>query len=76
MPLSGYISDSGVLSDSGKDIKTEADKAAEEIVLNALQSTDYAILSEESGLSIQTRSFLLFVSLYFQLDYRPFGWNL
>ena len=55
--LSGYISDSGVLSDSGKDIKTEADKAAEEIVLNALQSTDYAILSEESGLSNTDKKF-------------------
>lgn len=49
--LSGYTSYSGVLSDIGKDIKTEADKAAEEIVLNALQSTGFAILSEESGLS-------------------------
>ena len=55
--LSGYISDSGVLSDSGKDIKTEADKAAEKIVLNALQSTDYAILSEESGLSNTDKKF-------------------
>ena len=55
--LSGYISDSGVLSDSGKDIKTEADKASEAIVLNALQSTDYAILSEESGLSNTDKKF-------------------
>ena len=55
--LSGYISDSGVLSDFGKDIKTEADKAAEEIVLKALQSTDYAILSEESGLSNTDKKF-------------------
>ena len=57
MFLSGYITDSGVLSDSGKDIKTEADKAAEEIVFGALQSTDYAILSEESGLSNTDKKF-------------------
>ena len=55
--LSGYSSDSGVLSDSGKDIKTEADKAAEAIVLKALQSTGYAILSEESGLSNTDKKF-------------------
>ena len=55
--LDAYISDPGVLSDSGKDIKTEADKTAEEIVLNALQSTDYAILSEESGLSNTDKKF-------------------
>jgi myo-inositol-1(or 4)-monophosphatase len=55
--LSGYISNPGVLSDSGKDIKTEADKAAEAIVLKALQSTGYAILSEESGLSSTDKAF-------------------
>jgi len=55
--LDAYSSNSVVLSDSGKDIKTEADKAAEAIVLNALKSTDYAILSEESGLSNTDKEF-------------------
>lgn len=48
--LEAYAFDAGVVSDSGKDIKTEADKAAEEVVLEALRPTGISILSEESGL--------------------------
>lgn len=55
--LDAYSSNSVVLSDCGKDIKTEADKAAEATVLKALQSTGYAILSEESGLSNTDKNF-------------------
>jgi myo-inositol-1(or 4)-monophosphatase len=44
-----YSADAGVVSAVGKDIKTEADKAAEGVVLDALRPTGLAILSEESG---------------------------
>jgi myo-inositol-1(or 4)-monophosphatase len=44
-----YSKDAGVVSDGGKDIKTEADKAAEAVVLDALRPTGLSILSEESG---------------------------
>ncbi len=44
-----YSTDAGVVSAIGKDIKTEADKAAETVVLEALRPTGLAILSEESG---------------------------
>ncbi len=39
----------GVLNDTGRDIKTQADLAAEEVVLNQLRPTGIPILSEESG---------------------------
>jgi myo-inositol-1(or 4)-monophosphatase len=55
--LDAYSSEPVVLSDSGKDIKTEADKTAEATVLKAVQSTGYAILSEESGLSNTDKKF-------------------
>ena len=55
--LDAYSSNSVVLSDYGKDIKTEADKVAETIVLKALRSTGCAILSEESRLSNTDKSF-------------------
>ena len=45
-----YSKNKGVLSSCGKDIKTEADKAAELLMLKSLRSNGYAILSEESGL--------------------------
>lgn len=49
-----YSVDAGVVSAIGKDIKTEADKAAEAVVLDALRSTGLAILSEESGMEQET----------------------
>jgi myo-inositol-1(or 4)-monophosphatase len=55
--LDAYSFDPVVLSDSGKDIKTEADKAAEATVLKSIESTGYAILSEESGLSNTDKKF-------------------
>jgi len=45
-----YAKDAGVVSALGKDIKTEADKAAETVILEALRPTGLAILSEESGM--------------------------
>lgn len=48
--LGAYISNPGVVSESDKDIKTEADIAAEKVLLDALRVTDFSILSEESGL--------------------------
>lgn len=39
----------GIISDSGKDIKTEADKSSELIIIENLQSTGFKILSEECG---------------------------
>lgn len=47
--LNAYAADAGVVSESGKDIKTEADQAAEKIVLDALSPTSLSILSEECG---------------------------
>ncbi len=47
-----YSIDAGVVSDGGKDIKTEADNAAESVVLTALRPTGLSILSEESGMLI------------------------
>lgn len=47
--LNAYAADAGVISESGKDIKTEADRAAETIILDALRPTGLSILSEESG---------------------------
>ena len=46
-----YSADAGVVSAVGKDIKTEADLAAETVILEALRPTGLTILSEESGLS-------------------------
>jgi myo-inositol-1(or 4)-monophosphatase len=45
-----YSADAGVVSAVGKDIKTEADQAAESVVLDAIRPTGLAILSEESGM--------------------------
>lgn len=45
-----YSLNAGVFSEEGKDIKTEADQAAEAIILEALRPTGITILSEESGL--------------------------
>jgi myo-inositol-1(or 4)-monophosphatase len=52
-----YSTNPGVLSESGKDIKTTADKAAETIVLKSLEISGFAILSEESGLSNTDKTF-------------------
>jgi len=49
-----YSVDAGVESEVGKDIKTEADMAAEQVILEAIRSTGFAILSEESGFSEDT----------------------
>lgn len=49
--IGAFSADAEVLSDTGKDIKTGADHAAEEVVIEALKATGLAILSEESGLS-------------------------
>jgi myo-inositol-1(or 4)-monophosphatase len=48
--LEGFVHDAGVDSEKGKDIKTQADKAAEAEILNAMKPTGFPILSEESGL--------------------------
>lgn len=48
--LDAFTVDAGVESTQGKDIKTKADRAAESIVLETLESTGLPILSEESGL--------------------------
>jgi myo-inositol-1(or 4)-monophosphatase len=42
----------GIISDSGKDIKTEADKSSELIIIENLQSTGLKILSEECGVKL------------------------
>ncbi|MBV5339805.1 MAG: inositol monophosphatase [Deltaproteobacteria bacterium] len=44
-----FTLNAGIASDKGRDIKTEADKAADEAILKILSSTGYSILSEESG---------------------------
>jgi myo-inositol-1(or 4)-monophosphatase len=44
-----YSADAGVVSAVGKDIKTEADRAAEKVILESLRPTGLGILSEESG---------------------------
>ncbi|WPJ94704.1 inositol monophosphatase family protein [Coraliomargarita algicola] len=49
-----YASDAGVQSTVGKDIKTEADQAAEQYILDHLRASGYRILSEESGLSSES----------------------
>jgi myo-inositol-1(or 4)-monophosphatase len=38
-----------VLSEEGRDIKLQADRDAEELILNALKSSPYNVLAEESG---------------------------
>lgn len=48
--LEAYADDPGVVSEAGKDIKTEADTAAERSILEALRATGLAILSEECGM--------------------------
>lgn len=42
-----FSADAGVLEDSGKDIKTHADVAAQERILRALRITDIPVLAEE-----------------------------
>ncbi len=44
-----WQTDAGVNSEEGKDIKTQADLAAEQCLLDALRPTGLAILSEEQG---------------------------
>lgn len=48
--LEGFAHDAGVDSEKGKDIKTQADKAAEAEILKVLKPTGFPILSEETGL--------------------------
>jgi len=43
-----FTLNAGVASDKGRDIKTEADKAADAAILKVLSPTGYSILSEES----------------------------
>ena len=47
--LEGFSQDAGIDADEGKDIKTQADKAAEAAVLDQLVPTGLPILSEEAG---------------------------
>lgn len=47
-----FTLNAGVASDTGRDIKTEADKAADVVIHNMLSSTGFSILSEESGCKI------------------------
>lgn len=49
-----YSQNAGILSTFGKDIKTEADESAEKIIIDSLESTNLTILSEESGLKINS----------------------
>lgn len=51
-----YSDDAGIISDFGKDVKTEADRAAEAVVLAALRPTGLLILSEESGMDQEAKS--------------------
>ncbi len=44
-----FSEDAGIADDSGKDIKTEADNAAETLILDAISSTGLPVLTEESG---------------------------
>lgn len=44
-----YKADAGVVSDGGRDIKTEADLAAEQQILAVIKQAGFGILSEESG---------------------------
>lgn len=44
-----FTLNAGIASDKGRDIKTEADKAADAAILKVLLPTGYSILSEESG---------------------------
>lgn len=44
-----YAADAGVRSASGKDVKTRADVAAEEIIVRRLQATGVPVLAEESA---------------------------
>ncbi len=44
-----FTLNAGIASDKGRDIKTEADKAADLSILKMLLPTGYPILSEESG---------------------------
>ncbi|MDQ8193287.1 inositol monophosphatase family protein [Coraliomargarita sp. SDUM461004] len=46
-----YATDAGVQSMAGRDIKTEADQAAEQHILEKLRPSGYSILAEESGFS-------------------------
>ncbi len=47
--MTGFKSNAGVRSDLGKDIKTQADLAAEELLKRHLAKTGLPILSEEGG---------------------------
>ena len=47
-----FATNAGVKTDDGRDIKTEADKAADAALLDVLSSTSFPILSEESGCTI------------------------
>ena len=49
---SAYSADAGVVSEMGKDIKTEADRAAERVILEGLRPSGLSILSEECGLEL------------------------
>ena len=45
---SKYHRNAGIISSSGKDVKTEADMASHEFICNQLKKTGIPILSEES----------------------------
>jgi len=45
----GFLADAGIRSEAGNDIKTEADEAADRVILKALKGTGLPILSEETG---------------------------
>jgi myo-inositol-1(or 4)-monophosphatase len=47
--LTSYRKDAGLVNNVGKDLKTEADVAAESVILGYLRSTGIPILSEEGG---------------------------
>lgn len=48
-----YASDAGILSSSGKDVKTQADLEAEAAIMDALRPTGISLLGEETGLHQQ-----------------------
>ena len=49
MLQANYLSKAGILSDQGKDIKTKADQAAHEFIVNKLSNTGIPIISEEGN---------------------------